>query len=125
MKSIKISVARMTPVRISMLALSALAYGLLLSTSHNAGYDLSSWVNVGYVVCLGLLALLALSKLPLRISGYFVALCVAATLYLAWPQTAAWRLQHTPTLTTEAERANVDFILTLDAVKRAYTPAAK
>ncbi|WP_410199515.1 hypothetical protein [Burkholderia cenocepacia] len=125
MKAIKVWSVNMTPVRISMLALSAIAYVLLVSTSHNAGYDLSSWASVGYVVCLGLLAVLALSKLPLRISVYFVVLCSAATLYLAWPQTAARRLQYTPTLTTQRERANADFILTLDAVKKAYSRAVK
>lgn len=110
----------MTPGRTTMLAASGIVYALLVATSHGAGYDLSSWANVGYVVCLGLLALLVLSKLPLRISVYFVGLCAAGTIYLAWPQTAAWRLQHTSTLTTQDERANADFILTLDAVKRAY-----
>ncbi len=125
MQTIKVGADTMTPGRIAMLVSSAIVYVLLVATSRCAGYDLSSWANVGYTVCLGLLALLALSKLPLRISVYFVALCAAATLYLAWPQSAAWRLQHTPALTTQNERANADFILTLDAVKRAYTRTAK
>ncbi|MBJ9594165.1 hypothetical protein [Burkholderia seminalis] len=125
MGTIKVGAKRMTPGHTTMLAASAVVYVLLVATSHAAGYDLSSWANVGYVVCLGLLALLALSKSPLRISVYFVALCAAATVYLAWPQTAAWRLQHTPALTTQDERANADFILTLDAVKRAYTRGVK
>ena len=116
----------MTTPRLVTVALSGAAYVLLVLTSHSAGYGLSSWARIGYVICLGLLSLLMLSKLPIRISIYFVVMCAAGAIYLAWPQTAGWRLQNTPSLTTQSERNNADFILTLDAViKQAREAAGK
>jgi len=118
MKSIRRGVHTMTISRMATLSLSVVVYMLLVLSSHGAGYDLSNWARIGYVVCLGLLSVLLLSKLPMRISGYFVVLCAAATVYLAWPQTAAWRLQHAQFMTTQSERSNADFILALDTVLR-------
>ncbi len=124
MKSIKLGMHAMTISRMATLALSVVVYMLLVLSSHGAGYDLSSWATIGYVVCLGLLSVLLLSNLPMRISVYFVVMCAAATVYLAWPQTAAWRLQYAQFMTTQSERNNADFILALDIVIRQARAAA-
>lgn len=115
--------------RTVMAALALLFFGFLLFAARSSGLEIGNWWNVAPNICVIMLILLvavtASQRFATQASVVFIAFCLVVSAFYLRPQTAAWRLQHTPRLTTQAEREDADFILTLDALRKAYTNVAK
>lgn len=80
------------------------AYALMFGAAVSGGEDFTEPETAAFVGAFALILAVLLSRLPALVSWGFIVTFSAVALYLWWPQTVLWRLQHVAVFTTQDER---------------------